>query len=140
MMKLILLIISFCLIFSSCGVIFGGSKYQAIIHATDHPKADIYVNGEIVGKGKVKGLYKRTKTLTVELKQEGCPPKTQTFEPVFRTGNFILTIGSWALLGIVVDLVTGSSFKPDHRNDPSIKRLDYDYYRFNVDYSGCLVK
>lgn len=139
-MKPILLIISLCLIFSSCGVMFGGNKYQAIIHATDHPNADIYVNGELVGKGKVKGMYKRNKILTVELRQEGCNPKIQSFDHVFRTGNFILSIISWGIAGILVDLTSGSSFKPDHKNDPAIKRLDYDYYRFNVDYSGCPLK
>jgi hypothetical protein len=139
-MKSTLLIISLSLIFSSCGVIFGGSKYQAIIHATDHPNADIYVNGRKVGQGKVKTLYKRNRPLTVELRQAGCDPQTMTFENKFRTGNFILSFLSWGLVGLVVDLATGSCYKPDHKNDPSIKKLDYDYYRFNVDYSGCPVK
>ncbi len=44
-----LLVIS--LIMQSCGVMFGGSRYNANIKVKDHPNAQIYANGEKIGTG-----------------------------------------------------------------------------------------
>jgi hypothetical protein len=52
-MKRIILLIAVAFVFStsltSCGVMFGGSKYQGTIIAKDHPDADIYVDGQKLG-------------------------------------------------------------------------------------------
>jgi hypothetical protein len=122
---------------SSCGVMFGGSKYEATVIAKDHPNADIYVNGNKIGKGTASGLYRRHAKLQVELKQDGCQPKAQTFDYGFRAGNFVLSILSWGVAGMVVDFATGACYKPDHRTNPAIKRIDTKNYTFTVDYSGC---
>ena len=122
---------------NSCGVMFGGSKYRGTIVAKDHPNAAIYVNGEKAGNGEVSGLYKRNETMKVELKEEGCEPKTQNFSNAFRTGNFILSVVSWGLVGLGVDLGTGAAYKPDHRNDPDIERLSDKNFTFTMDYSEC---
>lgn len=131
----ILTLISFTL--SSCGVMFGGSKYSASIVAKDHPNAQIFVNGNKVGQGSAIGLYNRNRPLTVELKEEGCESKTQTFDNTFRTGNFILSLISWGLVGIAIDLGTGASYKPDHKANPSVVRMTDKNFVFTVDYSGC---
>ena len=125
---------------SSCGVMFGGSKFSGSIIAKDHPNAQIYVNGNKVGQGTAVGLYPRNRPLAVELKQEGCEPKTQTFDNTFRTGNFILSLLSWGLVGIAIDLGTGASYKPDHKSNPAIQKMSDKNYNFTVDYSGCPVK
>ena len=122
---------------NSCGVMFGGSKYQAQIVAKDHANAEIYVDGQKLGNGEATGLFPRNRPLNVELKQEGCPPQTQTFNNTFRTGNFVLSLISWGLVGVAVDLGTGASYKPDHVNNPNIKRLSDKNFVFTVDYSGC---
>jgi hypothetical protein len=48
-----------------------------------------------MGNGQVTGLFPRNKALNVEMKEDGCDTKTQTFNNAFRTGNFILSVISW---------------------------------------------
>ncbi len=124
-------------LFTSCGVMFGGSRFNGSIIAKDHSRAKIYVNGNQIGQGSAIGAFPRNRPLTVELKQEGCDPKTQTFDNTFRTGNFILSLISWGLVGIVIDLGTGASFKPDHINNPAIQKMTTKNFIFTVDYSDC---
>jgi len=133
---LIITLLSFTL--SSCGVMFGGSRYSGTIVVKDHPDADIHVNGNRVGTGSAIGLYKRDKPLIVEVRQDGCESKTQHFDNTFRTGNFIASLVMWGLVGILVDLGTGASYKPDHVSDPAIERLSDKNFTFTVDYKGCV--
>jgi hypothetical protein len=132
--------ISSSILLSSCGVMFGGSKYNANIKVKDHPNAEIYANGEKIGTGEVSTSFKRNQPLKVEVKQDKCQPKTKNFDNSFRTGNFILSAISWGLVGIAVDLGTGASYKPDHKNDPDIEKLSDKNYKFTVDYSECKEK
>lgn len=121
---------------SSCGVIFGGSRYNGTFVANGRPNADIYINGEKVGQGEVTKMLKRDKDLQVEIKEEGCEPVTKNFDNRFRTGNFILSVLTWGIIGIAVDLGTGASYKPDHRNDASITRMSDKDFQFSID-SNC---
>lgn len=136
-LKSILLLTLLAVICSSCGVMFGGSRYNGTIIAKDHPNAEILINDSKIGNGKGTGMYYRNEKLTVKVKEEGCEPKTQTFNRAFRTGNFILSIISWGLIGLGVDLATGACYKPDHKHDPAIQRISDKEYIFTVDYSGC---
>lgn len=132
---LALTLLSFTL--SNCGVISGGSKFNGSIIAKDHPDAQIYVNGNRIGQGAAVGQFPRNRPLTVELRQEGCETKTQTFNNTFRAGNFVLSLFAWGLVGVIIDLGTGASYKPDHRSDPAIERVSDKDFTFTVDYSGC---
>lgn len=135
--SIVLVSLSMLILLNSCGVMFGGSRYEGTIIAKEHPNADIYVNGQKVGKGQVTGLYARNKPLNVEIKEEGCDAKKQTFDNVFRTGNFILSVFTWGILGLGIDLGTGASYKPDHKNNPAVQKVSDKKYNFNVDYSDC---
>ena len=139
MRKKLFLATSVVLIMSlnSCGVIFGGSKYSGTINVVDHPNAEIYVDGTKLGNGQATSLFPRNRPLAVEVKQEGCEPQTQTFDKSFRTGNFILSVLSWGIIGIGVDLGTGAAYKPAHNTNPKIKKLSDKNYSFDVDYSKC---
>lgn len=132
-------IVMMSVIFSSCGVMFGGSKFQGSIVAKEHPNATIYVNGSPIGKGSAMGLFPRNRPLTVELREEGCAAKSQTFNNTFRGGNFALSFISWGLTGIIVDLVAGASYKPDHKHNPAVEKLSDKNFSFIVDYSECTV-
>lgn len=121
---------------TGCGVMFGGSRYNGTFIANGRPNADIYINGEKAGQGEVTKLLKRNKDLQVQIKEDGCEPVTKNFDNRFRTGNFILSVISWGLLGIAVDLGTGSSYKPDHRNNESITKMSDKNFRFSID-SNC---
>ncbi|MDI1317017.1 hypothetical protein [Flavobacterium sp.] len=134
---MVALLLSMTVLFNSCGVMFGGSKYNGTIIAKDHPNAEIFVNGKKLGNGTATSLFPRNKELTVELKEPGCETKTQTFNKAFRTGNFILSIVSWGLVGLAVDLGTGASYKPDHKSNPSIKKVSDKDYEFTVDGPNC---
>ncbi|CAM3451615.1 PEGA domain-containing protein [Flavobacterium longum] len=131
-LSIVALFLAMAVTFSSCGVMFGGSRYEAKIVAKDRPNADIYVNGEKIGRGTATGIYHRNQPLKVELKEDGCETTAKTYDKSFRTGNFILSVISWGLLGIIVDLATGASYKPDHRHDPSIKKVSDKTYQFEV--------
>lgn len=137
--KVYLLAGLFCMsfLFNSCGVMFGGSKYNGTIKVKDKPNAEIFVNGQKLGNGQATSLFSRNQPLVVEVKQEGCPSKTQTFDKSFRTGNFILSALSFGLIGIAVDLGTGASYKPAHNSNSAIKKLSDKNYEFEVDYSEC---
>lgn len=122
---------------SSCGVMFGGSKFTGTIAVKDHPKAKIVVNGNTIGEGTASITHPRNMPLVIEVKQDGCETKTQTFTNTFRTGNFILSVITWGILGIAVDLGTGAAYKPDHISNPAVQRTNDKHYVFNVDYSEC---
>lgn len=133
-----LLIVSILL--SSCGVMFGGSRYNGSIAVREHPNAKIYVNGNHIGTGTALSSFPRNKALTVEVFQEGCEKKVLTFDNSFRGGSFVLSFLMWGLVGLVVDGATGACYKPDHKNNPNIQKLSDKNYLFTVDYSECIVK
>ena len=117
---------------TSCGVMFGGSRFNGTFVADDRPNADIYINGEKVGQGEVTKLIKRDQPLKIELKEEGKETITKNYDNRFRTGNFILSALMWGILGIAVDLGTGASYKPDHVNDASITKVSDKEYKFSI--------
>jgi hypothetical protein len=129
--------LSMLILLNSCGVMFGGSRYEGTITAKDHPNAEIYVDGQKMGMGQVTATFPRNRALNVEVKEDGCDAKAQTFIPAFRTGNFILSVVSFGLIGLGVDLGTGAAYKPDHKNNPSIKKVSDKKYTFDVDYTNC---
>lgn len=135
--SIVALLLSMTILFNSCGVMFGGSKYNGTITVKDHPNAEIYVNGKKLGNGTATSLFPRNKDLAVEVRESGCETKTQTFNNAFRTGNFILSVVSWGLLGILVDLGTGASFKPDHNSNPNVKKESTKDFTFTVDAPVC---
>ncbi len=134
--SIVALLLSMTVLLNSCGVMFGGSKYQGTIIAKDHPNAEIYVNGKKLGNGQATALFPRNEQLNVELKEPGCETKTQTFGKSFRTGNFILSVFAWGLIGLGVDLGTGASYKPDRKN-PAIKQENTKDFTFTVDGPVC---
>jgi hypothetical protein len=135
--KLTLAVIAISFICSSCGVMFGGSRYNGNIIVKNHPKAQIFVNGQQVGVGSSVGMYKRDKPLIVEVREEGCQPATQYFDNTFRGGNFFLSLITWGLVGVMVDLGTGACYKPDHAHNPNIIKTTEKNFVFNVEYTGC---
>jgi len=122
---------------NSCGVMFGGSRYQGTIIAKDHPNAEIYVNGKKMGNGQVIGLFDRDKALNVEVKEQGCETKTQVFNKRFRTGNFILSVLSFGLVGLITDLATGAAYKPNHKSDPAVQKVSDKDYTFTIALPEC---
>jgi len=134
---LFILMLLFSISLTSCGVMFGGSKYNAKIVAKNLPNAEIYVNGDKAGNGIVTNSYYRNRPLEVEIRQEGCEDYKKTYHKTFRTGNFILSTISWGIIGIGVDLGTGASYKPDPKGESSITKLSDKDFHFNVQHPKC---
>jgi hypothetical protein len=132
-----LLFVSSAVALSSCGVMFGGSYYNASVAVKEHPEALIYVNGRYIGKGAAIGRFPRKNELMVEVRQQECEGQFTTFGKRFRTGNFLLSALMWGTSGIVIDLVTGACYKPDHVRNPAIEKQSTRDFFFTVDYAGC---
>ncbi|MEE6185641.1 hypothetical protein [Niabella digestorum] len=128
------------ILLQSCGVMFGGSRYIGYIQVEDNPNAEIYVDGNKLGVGSAKGIFPRNRQLIVEVRQEGCEKRTQTFDKTFRAGNFILSFLCWGILGIGLDFGTGAAFKPAHNTNPNIKKLNTKNYNFTISYSECKIE
>lgn len=135
--SIVALLLSMSIMLNSCGVMFGGSRYQGTIIAKNHPNAEIYANGKKLGNGQVTALFERNKPLNVEVKETGCETKTQTFNRKFRTGNFILSVLSFGLIGLAVDLGTGASYKPNHKSDPAVQKVSTKDYTFTIELPAC---
>lgn len=118
---------------------------------TDKPAARIYYKGALLGTGSssLKIPRKDANKLSFKVIQEGCPEQqfnytTRGFRGWALVGSFITfsiptPIGIPFPLGNIVDLATGAYFKPE-KSDPSIRKVDYNNYHYNLDYSLCNVK
>jgi len=74
---------------------------------------------------------------SIQLIEEGCEPHTESFERKFRTGNFVLSVISWGLIGIGVDLGTGASYKPEHTLNQAVTKMSAKNFNFNIQYPEC---
>jgi hypothetical protein len=66
-------------------------KEQSLLKIIQMPKSMLTVKKWVT----VDWFISRNKALNVEMKEDGCDTKTQTFNNAFRTGNFILSVISW---------------------------------------------
>jgi hypothetical protein len=134
----VLVFISVTFLMSSCGVIFGGSKYSASVIARNRPDVTVSLNnGMNVGKGNAMGVFMRKDPLVVNVTAPDCLPQTWYFNPKIRTGNLILTILGFGITGVIVDMVTGACYQPNFKGDPMIQRVSRKEFVFSVDYRGC---
>ena len=121
------------ILFSSCGVMFGGSRYNATIIAKDQPNAEIYANGEKIGVGTATGSFRRNRPLKVELKENAEITFDKSYDYTFRTGNFVVSVLMFGILGLGIDLGTGASYKPDHKFTDDIERKSDKEYTFTIE-------
>jgi hypothetical protein len=83
------------------------------------------------GYGTSNSNVPETRALNVEVKRMAAMQSTN-FYSAFRTGNFILSVVSFGLIGLGVDLGTDIQTRP--QNNPSIKKISDKKYTFDVDY------
>jgi hypothetical protein len=134
----VLVFISVAFLLSSCGVIFGGSKYSASVIARNKPGVTVSVNnGMVTGKGNAMGVFMRKDPLMVNVTAPDCLPQTWFFNPKVRTGNMILSFLGFGMVGVLVDLATGACYQPNFQGDPMIQRVSRKEFVFSVDYRGC---
>lgn len=121
----------------SCCVVFGGRRYIGTIKVINNPNASIWVQGIKLGEGQVTRRFLRSKPLLVEVKQEGCPTKHVIFDNAIRTENVVLTYLTLGTPGCIVDIAAGAVFKPAHKTDPTIKKINFKKFDFEIDYANC---
>jgi hypothetical protein len=68
------------------------TKEQSLLKIIQMPKSVDWSKKWVTVKD---WFISRNKALNVEMKEDGCDTKTQTFNNAFRTGNFILSVISW---------------------------------------------
>lgn len=135
---LFLCFIALSSLLSSCGVIFGGSKYSASVIARNKPDVTVSLNnGMATGRGNAMGVFMRKDPLVVNVTSPDCTPQTWFFNPKVRTGNLVLSFVGFGMVGVLVDLVTGACYQPNHMGDPMIQRVSKREFVFSVDYRGC---
>jgi hypothetical protein len=139
----LILIVIMPTLFSSCGTIIGGSNYNAHVLVDNKPTAKIYYNNEYKGVGDATFKVKRkdANKLSITVKEDG--GQEQVFEyksRKFRGWAFAGTILTWSGFigpvpvpwGIIMDLSTGSLWKPDV-NEKGIIKEDYKNYNYHLE-------
>src|ERR1043166_2113660 len=110
---------AFCILFSSCATIVGGSRYNAHIVVNEHPAAKSSYHGVYQRAGNVTVKVKRSEAdrFTFTVKEEGCPEQKYTYtHRTFRGFAFAFTILGWTGVvngipipwGVMMDLATGA--------------------------------
>jgi hypothetical protein len=146
----IVLMLAVSSVLSSCGTIFGGSKYDAQVIVLNQPTADIVYRGEKVGTGSAFIIVKRKNAnkFTFTVQKKGCEPQTYNYtRRAFRGWAFSGSVFTWLLFPILsyipysvgVDFATGGLWKPSVR-EQGIVKLDSKNFKYVVNYTGCPVK
>jgi len=141
------LLILTAILFSSCGVIIGGSNYYAHVTVENHPEAVISFEGESQGSGTASFSAPRRKadSFSIKVKEPGCKEQVFDFtEKKYRgwtlAGSVVTGVGLIASVpvpfGLMVDGATGSLWKPSI-NEAGVSEIDFKNYHYNINYTGC---
>jgi hypothetical protein len=144
---------------SGCGVMFGGSKYYGTVIVRNNAQALIFADGVAIGKGRVTSRFPRRGPLQIKLSYDSCAPHVQTFSSRVRGGNVVLNLMAGVLLGsvvaltiddvdgrilrepvaipLIIDIASGAAYKPDHRRNPAVIKVNRKTFLFSLDYPGC---
>lgn len=124
----------------ACATMFGGSKYTAYINTNDQD-ATILVDNKIVGTGQAQVLQKRKKPLDVEVQSQKCDDFEKEYPKRFRGTIFLNLLWTYYLWipTAVVDITTGSIYKPDTR-ERGVDKVTINQYRYTIDLENCKVQ
>lgn len=137
-MKTVIAMLVASVLFSSCAVMFGGSKYNAQISVKDHPKAKIMINGIERGKGSATLLLPRKDNLNLTIQEEDCDDVNLVYPKELRATFALDLLTGWYLFipALIVDFATGATYRPD-LDTPNVTRLNMKTYQYQVVYTGC---
>lgn len=135
------------LFISSCATIIGGSKYNAHIVVSERPNAKIIYNNEVLGKGNATIKLNRNEInkFSFKVMEDGCSEQQYQFNSrTFRGWSFVGTILGWTGVvsgipipwGVIVDMATGSVWKPNEM-ERGISKMDYKNFKYVVNYTIC---
>lgn len=104
--KTIALGLIFTLCFSSCALMFNGTKKRVTIQSMT-PKAKIYIDGEYAGEEVVTQKLKRKEDHTIIIKKEGCKTKTLNLDSEIQVGWIVFdALLNW--FAFITDAPTGA--------------------------------
>jgi hypothetical protein len=142
----LILIVIITTLFTSCGTIIGGSNYNAHVLVDNKPTAKIYYNNELKGIGDATFKVKREHANKLSITVKDDAGQEQVFEyksRTFRGWAFAGTILTWTGAiggipvpwGIIMDLSTGSLWKPDV-NEKGIIKENYKNYNYHLEFTN----
>jgi len=102
----VFLLFSIILLTSSCATVFKGSR-EEINFNSDPQRAEVYVNGNLMGETPVALKLESKKGYTIEFKKEGFKTKTVNIANNIGVGWIILDV-LFGLVPVIVDAATGS--------------------------------
>ncbi|MFC2164019.1 PEGA domain-containing protein [Acidobacteriota bacterium] len=110
----IFLIISLILFLSNCATLFKGTSEEVNFNS-DPQAADVYVNGQNLGKTPVALKLKVNKTYAIEFRKDGYKSMSYNINNSVGAGWVILDVLA-GLIGVIVDAATGAWYSLDQEN------------------------
>ena len=112
-----MIIISLVFSLSSCATIFGGTKNTVRVEAGTPEKAQVYLDGELLGEAPFKiriSKYKLQVGSIIEIKKEGF--KTMTYE-VLRNPHIGYVVADilGGVIPLIIDVADGNIYRPNTR-------------------------
>ncbi len=103
-----------CVYLTSCATLFKGTKQEVSINS-EPQKAEVYVNGQLMGETPIALKLETKKTYSVEFRKEGYKSKTYQITNHVGAGWIILDVLA-GLVGVIVDAATGAWYSLDQKN------------------------
>lgn len=110
----VFLLFSFIFLVSNCATLFKGTSADVNLNS-DPQRAEVYVNGALMGNTPVALKMESKKTYTIEFRKEGFKPRTYTISNHVQAGWIILDV-LFGLLGVIIDAATGAWYELDEKN------------------------
>ena len=132
-------------LFSSCALIIGGSRYKATVTVLNDPGAQISYKGAVRGVGiaAMELPRKNVDNLSFVVSKEGCEDQTFSYQSrKVRWGALIASVIFWSgypvpiPYGAIVDFASGAVYKPDDR-EPGVVKNNYNSFTYLLQYTGC---
>lgn len=99
---------------TGCATLFKGNSNNVDFNS-EPQEADVYVNGNLIGKTPVKLKLESKQTYIIEFKKEGYKTKTYNINNHVGVGWIILDVIT-GLIPVIIDGVTGAWYELDQKN------------------------
>ena len=110
----ILITVLACLYFTSCALIFKGTK-EEVRFGSDPQRAEVYIDGVRMGETPFALKLVTKKTYKIEFRKEGYKSKSYQINNKVGAGWIVLDILG-GLIPVVIDAATGAWYSFDQKN------------------------
>jgi hypothetical protein len=110
----ILATVLICAYLTSCATLFKGTKQEVSMNS-EPQKAEVYVNGQLMGETPLALKLETKKTYSIEFRKEGYKSKTYQITNHVGAGWVILDVLA-GLVGVIIDAATGAWYSLDQKN------------------------